>query len=109
MTGVEVADLNGDGSPELYVLVTSSGSGSYGSVVAFSVNRKKSMSDVHLPPLPKDGIGVRYMGHDRFAIEEDALVRRFPIYLDGDTIANPTSGMREVHYRLVAGEAGWPL
>jgi len=109
VTGVEVADLNRYGSPEVYVFVTSAGSGSYGSVVGYSANRKNSMSDVYLPSLLKDGIGIGYMGHDRFTIEEDALVRRFPIYLNGDTNANPTGGMREVHYQLVAGEAGWCL
>jgi len=31
VTGAEVADLNRDGSPEIYVYVTSVGSGSYGS------------------------------------------------------------------------------
>ena len=36
VTGVEVADLNSDGSPEIYVFVNSAGSGSYGTLVACS-------------------------------------------------------------------------
>jgi hypothetical protein len=49
VTGAEVADLNRDGSPELYVYVTSAGSGSYGSLVAYSSNKRKSLSEIYLP------------------------------------------------------------
>lgn len=107
VTGAEVADLNADGSPELYVYTSSAGSGSYGNLIAFSVNNRKSASDIYLPPLDEAQDG--YMGHDEFAIVEQALVRRFPLYRDGDTNAEPTGGTRQVQYRLVAGEAGWLL
>jgi hypothetical protein len=46
VTGAEVADLNGDGSPELYVYVRSAGSGSYGSVVAYGVSQRRSLAEV---------------------------------------------------------------
>jgi hypothetical protein len=36
-------------------------------------------------------------------------LRRFPVYDDGDTNSAPTGGKRQVHYELVAGEAGWVL
>jgi hypothetical protein len=39
VTVAEVADLNADGFPEFYVYVTSAGSGSYGSLVAYSADR----------------------------------------------------------------------
>lgn len=54
VAGAEVADLNVDGSPELYVYVTSAGSGSYGSLVAYAANKKKSLSEIYLPPLQDD-------------------------------------------------------
>ena len=47
----EVADLDANGSPEIYVYVQSAGSGSYGSLIAFSANRKKSLSEIYLPPV----------------------------------------------------------
>ena len=110
VTAAEVADLNGDGSPELYVYVTSAGSGSYGSLVAYASNRRKSMSPIHLPPLSDDARASRgYMGHDQFAVVADVLRRRFPVYRSGDANARPTGGIRELDYRLVAGEAGWIL
>ena len=49
------------------------------------------------------------MGHDQFAIGEAALLRRFPIYRNGDTNAAPTGGVRQLQYKLKAGEAGWVL
>ena len=37
------------------------------------------------------------------------LVRRFPIYKDGDSDAKPTGGTRQFQYKLTPGEAGWIL
>jgi len=37
------------------------------------------------------------------------LVRRFPVYESADAGAGRTGKMRQVEYRLVAGEAGWVL
>lgn len=108
--GLETADLNVDGSPELYVYVVSAGSGSYGSLVAYAANRRKSLSEIYLPPITDDrAASAGYMGHDEFAVVENRLVRRFPVYREQDTNANPTGGMRQLQYRLVAGEAGWLL
>jgi hypothetical protein len=110
ISGVEVEDLNADGYPEIYVYVNSAGSGSYGSVIAYASNRNRSISPIYLPPLddyPKASTG--YMGHDTFAVGEGRLLRRFPIYRQGDANAAPTGGTRQVQYRLDAGEAGWLL
>jgi hypothetical protein len=108
VVGAEVADLNADGSPELYVYVRSAGSGSYGSLLALSANRRKSLSDIVLPEL--DAAAARgYQGHDQFAVLEGVLARRFPIYKTGDPNAAPSGGVRQIQYKLVAGEATWQL
>ncbi len=110
VTGADVADLNSDGSPELYVYITSAGSGSYGSIVAYATNDKQSMSPIDIPILSADRKNSEgYMGHDEFAVVENALVRRFPVYNDGDSNAKPTGGMRQLHYRLEGDEASWFL
>jgi hypothetical protein len=110
VTGAEVVDLNGDGSPEVYVYVTSAGSGSYGSLVAYSANRHKSLSEIALPAISENKVAAKgYQGHDAFAVVENVLVQRFPVYRDGDINARPTGGTRQLQYKLVPGEAGWML
>ena len=108
VSGAEIADINNDGSPEIYIYVNSAGSGSYGSLVAYSANNQKSLTEIYLPHLMNDKTNSRgYMGHDAFAIVENNLVRRFPIYKDGDLNSKPTGGTRQLQYKLRAGEAGW--
>lgn len=110
VTGAEVADLNVDGSPEIYVYVTSAGSGSYGSLVAYAANHRKSLSEIYLPPVAETKAAAKgYMGHDVFAVVETTFVQRFPIYRAGDSNAEPTGGIRQLQYKLVPGEAGWIL
>ena len=106
----ELADLDGNGWPEVYVYVSSAGSGSYGSLVAHAVNQGKSLTPIYLPPLEQNPEATEgYMGHDEFAVVENRLVRRFPIYSDGDTNAAASGGTRQIQYRLEAKEAGWAL
>ncbi|WP_460368316.1 hypothetical protein ACOYXF_20840 [Pseudomonas sp. Tul1A2] len=106
----EIGDLNNDGSPEIYVFTRISGRGMPGDVIAYSANNKKSLSEIYLPPVsdnPK--IAEGYQGEDSFAVVENALVQRFPVYDSTDASAGRTGKMRQVQYTLVAGEAGWVL
>ena len=110
VTMAEVADLNVDGSPEIYVYVSSAGSGSYGSLVAYAANKRQSLSEIFLPALQDDANASKgYLGHDEFRIVESTLVRRFPLYRDKDNNARPSGGTRQIQYKLKAGEAGWVL
>ena len=110
VVGAEIADLDVNGWPELYVFTRSAGSGSYGSVIGQAVNEGKSLSAIFLPDITDDAtLAEGYMGHDEFAIVENSLARRFPIYAAGDSNAAPSGKMRQVSYGLVAGEAGWLL
>lgn len=100
VVGAEVEDLNSDGQPELFVYGQSAGSGSYGTVWAWSVSRRGGLLPIRLGAMnSRDSSG--YRGHDRFAVVETSLVRRFPIYLPGDTNARPTGGTRQVTYKLM--------
>lgn len=110
VNGAEVADLDRNQSPEIYVYVNSAGSGSYSALVALSANNRKSLTDIHLPDITEDRkLSAGYMGHDEFAVVESVLARRFPVYKPGDTNSKPTGGMRQIAYKLVPGEAGWVL
>ncbi len=106
----KIADLNGDGAPEIYIFLVSKGSGSYGKLIAYTSNRNKSITQIHLPKLPPNSRELQgYMGHDRFEIEGKYLIRSFPIYREDDPNCCPTGGRRTIYYLLVPGEAMWQL
>ena len=110
VSGAEIDDLDGNGFPEVYIYVTSAGSGSYGSLVGYAVNQGQSLSEIYLPPVadnPEQSIG--YMGHDAFAVVEGTFVQSFPIYLQTDSNAQPSGKTRQLQYKLAPGEAGWRL
>ncbi len=106
LTGSEVEDLNSDGRPELVLFVTNAGSGSYGSVMAWSAGKGHTLLPITMPELSVR-LAQGYMGHDRFEVVETTLARRFPIYRPGDTNAKPTGGTRQINYKMVTAEAGF--
>jgi hypothetical protein len=107
VTGAEVADLNVDASPEIYVYVRSAGADAKGSVVAYVANNRKSLSLAFMAPLSDTpGAADGYRGQDEFAVLEGVLGRRFPVH---DESGAPTGRIRQLQYLLDAGEAGWIL
>jgi hypothetical protein len=99
-------DADGNNSPELFLILTNPGSGSYGKALAYSTNGKKSLTPIIFDePGPKSLEG--YMGHDEFAVMENTFVRRFPIYKKDDTNTSPSGGWRQFQYKLKPGEAAW--
>ncbi len=107
VVNAEVGDLNIDGYPEVFVYLTSDGSGSYGKLIGYSVNGGKSVSQVYLPDISENNeVNKGYMGHDEMAIVENTFCQRFPVYKEGDSNAKPTGGTRQIQYKLVNGETG---
>jgi hypothetical protein len=104
VTRTEVADINADGSPELYVYVFD---GKSQTLLAWSANKKKSLSDIALPELGGNAKG--YRDGDEFSVVEGILGRRFPIYPDDRPESKPTDKIRQIQYKLHPGEAGWVL
>ena len=79
ISDVFVTDLDGNGFDEIYIITTSAGSGSYGTVLGFASNKDKSLSMIHFPEVRKgDEYFDGYMGHDSFKIEGEKLVSIFP-------------------------------
>lgn len=108
VVGAEVADLNGNGMPEIYVFVQGAGSGSYGELAAYAVTRGSDLSPIYLQEL-SGAMAQGYRGHDQFQVVEGCLARRFPIYKPGDSNAKATGGERQICYKLFNGEASWIL
>lgn len=108
VTRAFLADMDGDNSPELFIVLTNPGSGSYGEVLAYSTNGKKSLTPIMIEaPSPKDLDG--YMGHDAYEVMENTFVRRFPVYEKDDTNSSPSGGFRQFQYKLKPGEAAWQM
>lgn len=108
--GAEIADLNIDQSPEVYIYTREAGGNKKAGLIAFSANKKKSLSEVSFPtddPKSKDLVG--FNGGDEFAVVESTLVRRFPVYDGTSSDAKKTGKMRQIQYKLKAGEASWQL
>ncbi len=108
--GAEVGDLNVDQSPEIYIYVRDLDGKKKTSLIAYSANKKKSLSEINLPaddPNSKELVG--FNGGDEFAVVESSLVRRFSVYDGATSEANKTGKTRQIQYKLRAGEASWQL
>lgn len=97
VVGAQVADLDQNHFPELYVFMCSDGSGSFGRVYGwqFLTQRKAEIKSINWKLTD-----AAYMGHDSLWVENTVLCRRFPLYRPGDSNAQPTGGTRTIRYRL---------
>jgi hypothetical protein len=98
VVGAEVADLDHNRFPELYIFTQTTGSGSFGFVQGwqFLPQRRATVTVAGWQqPAPS------YMGHDSLWTENGVLCRRFPQYNPGDANAYPTGGMQLTQYQLV--------
>ncbi len=112
VTNVFTADVNGDGFDELYIITTSAGSGSYGTIYAFSSNKDKSVTPVYVKELPEkeqEKVFKGYMGHDSVYVSGNRLYCKYPVYKDGDANCCPSGGTKVIEYVLRPGEASWIL
>ncbi len=106
----EIADLNSDGSPEIYIYAQSEGTGRFGNVIGYAVNNGKSVSQINFPNINDNKEAAEgYGGKDDFAIVENTLVRRFPVFKPEDANAAPSGGTKQIQYKLKPGEAAWQL
>ena len=105
ITRIETADINGDGSPEIYIYGFD---GKSQTLLAYSANKKKSLSIIAIPDLtPENAKG--YRGRDEFAVVENTLARRFPIFPDDNPASKPTAKIRQIQYKVHSAEATWTL
>lgn len=105
ITRIEIADINVDYSPEIYVYGFDGKSQTF---QAWSANKKKSLSSITLAEL--DAAQAKgYRGGDEFAVVEGIIGRRFPIYPDDQPESKPSNRIRQIQYKLRPGEAGWLL
>ncbi|MFN5333908.1 MAG: hypothetical protein ACK5BV_01815 [Bacteroidota bacterium] len=108
MSSYLVADLDGNGFEELYIITSTAGSGSYGKICGFASNNDLSFSFIYFPELtekeiqkgqPFDG----YEGKDSFSIKGQRLVRSFQVNEAGE------KKMKSIYYTLKKTEGGFSL
>ncbi len=98
VVGAEVADLDHNRFPELYIFTQATGSGSLGFVQGWQfLPQRRAAVTVAGWERPAPG----YMGHDSLWTENGVLCRRFPQYNPGDANAYPTGSMQRARYQLV--------
>lgn len=105
VTGAEVADLDSDGFPELYIY-TRAGEKANGNVVALASEEGRALVMVSGASLSKVAeVRDIYAGGDEFSILEGRLRQRFPVYREGE----PTGESKQVEWRLERDDTGWRL
>ncbi|GAB2968335.1 hypothetical protein GCM10027048_43980 [Hymenobacter coalescens] len=98
VTDAVMGDLNGNGSPELYVF-TSGGSMGMGGVEAYEFVDKSFRPIQAVPKLSND-LAAGYKGEDKYEVRGNRLVRTFPVYSGTDASATATGQSRSVEYTL---------
>lgn len=100
VSGARVADLNQDGSPEIYVICKQDNDKS--NIVGFASNRNRSLSQITVSDISDlDG----YVGNDEIAIEGQYLTRTFRPKHDNGNFGNK----RKLFFALKPGENSWML
>ncbi len=91
----DIADLDSDGFPEVYVYVRQS-EDQHIRLIAYNLNKGKSLSSIHLQEISNQQVAP-FKGGDEFKPVEGVLVRRYPI--------KGTKKTQQIQYKLKMGEA----
>lgn len=94
---IMIADLDGNGQPEIYLSMLSEGTGHYGKIYAFDLGKPVvRISAYSLDTMQQ----VAYRGQDAFYIKGKNLVRTFPAFREGDPDALTANTKGMILYNL---------
>ena len=107
LVGAEVADLNSNGRPEVYVFVRN-GDG-HGEVIVYSVMNSNSLSPIYLQELSGQLLNGYRGGMTSFRWSKNAwrVASRFTNRVMA--MPSPPGGLRQICYRLQNGESSFVL
>jgi len=96
-------DMTDDGNPDLIICIYSGDNNEVGSIAGLSYNATdKSFVPVYFPDIYLDSkIREGYKGYDEFSALTGTLMRKFPIYIQGDAPGKPTGGIRVIQYKAM--------
>ena len=102
---VYVTDLDGDGKEELFLVTRSAGSGGYAGVLGYSSRKDTRPEKITIQDLPgsskvPDKIRKGLRGHEEIVFKDKAMIISFPLYLEGDSNAEPSGGDASVTFQL---------
>jgi hypothetical protein len=92
-----IADLDGNGQPEIYLSMLSEGTGHYGKIYAFELGKPMARISAYSIDTMQQ---VAYRGQDTFYIKGKNLVRTFPAFREGDPDALTASTKGIILYNL---------
>jgi hypothetical protein len=65
------------------------------------------MEPIYFPDIKDDmRLSKGYRGQDEFRLLEGVLFRKFPVFESDTAIKQPTNKVRQILYRVIAGEQG---
>ncbi|MEV4887482.1 hypothetical protein SAMN05660461_0396 [Chitinophaga ginsengisegetis] len=92
-----IADLDGNGKPELYLQMLSEGTGQFGKIYAFDIGPKITRINTYsLDTMQQKA----YRGQDTFFIKGKTLVRTFPAFRENDPDALTANTRGIIVYHL---------
>ena len=104
--GAEVDDFNEDGFPDLVVYIYDKENKA--NIFSLTSKNNESLEPIYFPDIFNDmQLCKGYRGKDEFKLVEGVLFRKFPIYDTDTAIKIPTNKVRQIMYRVVAGEKGY--
>ena len=103
VTGADIDDFDGDGSPDLLIYVNIHNTKKIYVIGIRSKNNENVEPIIMKDILDDPKLGKGYKGDDIYYLLEGTLVRSFPVYSDSSTLSNPPI-YRKIFYRLFPGE-----
>jgi hypothetical protein len=94
------ADLNNNGQQEIYIVTQSTDGSLHEELIAFQFDDKGGATGLILPPVPPEEKAAGYRGHDTIYVEDNYLIRQFPIYKKDDRACCPGGGADKAYYQL---------
>jgi len=106
VVSAEIDDLNNDGFPDIVIYIIDKDNKP--NVFSISSKNNERLEPIYFPEISND-IEMRkgYRGQDEFKLVEGILFRKFPIFELDTNIKLPTNKVRQIMYRVVAGEQGY--
>ena len=101
----EIDDLNNDGFPEVIIFIQEPKGNK--SLFCISSKENERMEPIYFPDIKDDmRLSKGYRGQDEFRLLEGVLFRKFPVFESDTAIKQPTNKVRQILYRVIAGEQG---